>query len=101
MRFASELRRKAEQIFIISTSSGTIFACCQVGRGHGNLWGWQAKWTMVWPLALSPQRTHEFEVRKTTFFQFSHKAARFSDEELMKGDITLQKKTGEGKADTN
>lgn len=89
MRFASELRRKAEQIFIISTSSGTIFACCQVGRGHGNLWGWQAKWT------------HEFEVKKTTFFQFSHKAARLSDEELMKGNISLQKKTGKGKADTN
>lgn len=59
MRFGSELRRKAEQIFVISNYAGTIFACCQVGRGHGKLWGWPARWTMVsllhgkgsqWPL---------------------------------------------------
>lgn len=37
MRFGSELRRKAEQIFVISTYVGTIFARCQVGRGHGKL----------------------------------------------------------------
>lgn len=99
MRFGSEMRRKAEQIFVISTCAGTIFACCQVGRGHGNLWGWQAGWTMVsllhgkvnqWPLALGPQRKHGFEVRKTIFFQCSHKAAMTS-EELMKGNISLQK----------
>jgi hypothetical protein len=42
MRFGSELRGKAEQIFVISTYAGTMFACCQVGRGHGKLWGWQA-----------------------------------------------------------
>lgn len=55
---------------------------------------WQGK-----PVAT--KRTHGFEVRKTIFFQFPHKAAVLSDEELMKGNISLRKKTGEGKADMN
>lgn len=42
MRFGSELRRKAEQIFVSPTCAGAVFVCCEVGRGHGNLWGWQA-----------------------------------------------------------
>lgn len=53
-----------------------------------------------WRLALSPQRKHGFEVRKTIFFQFSHKAAMIS-EELMKGNISLQKKTGKSTAARN
>lgn len=50
---------------------------------------------------MATKRTHGFEVRKTIFFQFPHKAAVLSDEELMKGNISLRKKTGEGKADMN